>query len=143
MRIAEGGEHTAEICGNVLQNVSHRHIFFLARCVQDKKSERQKGQQSHVVCNQHRADKGDINESKHGKPCVFKVFYNFSCNSVEKPDVSQSAHHSENAEKTGESLEIKIRKIKTVRRNEKNGYKSANTRNNSDNVVFDNRPKKI
>ena len=64
LRIAEGGEHTAEVGGYILHYVGERHILFLARGVQDEVAERQEGQERHIVGNQHRADKGDVYEGE-------------------------------------------------------------------------------
>jgi len=64
LRIAEGGEHTAQICRDVLQHEQICHIFFLLRYRQSEIAQRQKGNQCHVVGNDHRADEGDGYEQK-------------------------------------------------------------------------------
>ena len=64
LRIAEGREHSSEVCRDVLHNEGKSHIFLLSRRRKDEISERQKGQQRHIVGDQHRADKGYVDQSK-------------------------------------------------------------------------------
>ncbi len=62
MRIAEGREHSAEVCRNILHDERENHVFFFLRVRQNEIAEGKKGQESHVVGNQHRAEKGDVHE---------------------------------------------------------------------------------
>ena len=48
--IAKGGQHTAEICGDVLEDEYGRHVFFFACCIERNVSQGQKGQECHIVC---------------------------------------------------------------------------------------------
>lgn len=56
LRISEGRDHTAEVCGAVLQNKEHGGVLFLPGGLQDKPAQRQKRQQRRVVGEQHGAE---------------------------------------------------------------------------------------
>lgn len=62
LRIAEGGEHTAEIGGDVLHDKDEGGVARVARVPQHVPAEREEGDQRHVVSDQHRADEGDADE---------------------------------------------------------------------------------
>ena len=62
LRIAERRQHAAEVCSNVLHDEGECHVLFLVRGAEDVIAQRQKGQQRHVVGDEHRADEGDINQ---------------------------------------------------------------------------------
>lgn len=108
LRVAEGRQHSAEVCGNVLHYKSESHVFSLSRGAENEVAERQKGQQSHVVCNQHRPDKSDVDKRKHTHSRSFKALDDFLGENIEKVDVFERADHRQHAEKTGQGLEVKI-----------------------------------
>ena len=87
MRIAERSEHTAEVCGDILHNKGKRHIFFLARGGQYEIPQGQKGKQRHIVCNQHRPDKGDVRQRKHARARVFEQPYDLFCKHEKEIDI--------------------------------------------------------
>jgi hypothetical protein len=90
-------------------------------CGQNEISEREKSQKCHIVCDEHRTDKRDINERKNAHPRVFKDAYDFSCENIEKVYVPQSADNCKNAEKAGERFEIEIPEIFFIGWHEKGG----------------------
>ena len=139
MGISEGSQHTAEVCGDVLHYVGEGHILFLARCVQNEESERQEREQRHVVCDQHRADKCDVDKSKHRKAQIAESLYDLLRYRVEESYVAKSTHHRKNAEKTGQRLEVKVFDIFLVRRNEEHSDDSRHSRDHRDRVVLQHR----
>ena len=87
--------------------------------MQDKVAEGEKGEQSHIVRYQHRADKGYVYQNENGYFCSSEFSYYSLSQGVEKSDISKGAYNCQDAEKTGESLEIKISEILAVGRNDK------------------------
>lgn len=98
LRIAEWGEHTAEVGGYVLHYVGERHILLLTGGAQHEIAERQERKKRHIVGDKHRADKGDVDE---GEDTVFGIL-EFSdyclCQSVEEADVTECANDRKDAE---------------------------------------------
>lgn len=60
--IAEGGEHSAEIGGNVLHDEGKCHVFFFAGGMEHDIAQGQEGEERHIIGNEHRAEKGNINQ---------------------------------------------------------------------------------
>ena len=60
LRIAKRGEHPAQVGGNILHDECKGHILFFAGGMENEIAQRQEGQKRHIVGDQHRADKGDI-----------------------------------------------------------------------------------
>ena len=60
LRVAKGRKHAAQVCRNVLQDKHHRHIALAIRYGEYKVAQRQKGDQRHIVGNEHGTDKGDV-----------------------------------------------------------------------------------
>jgi len=87
LRIAEGREHTAEVCGNILHNERERHILGLARSGQHEVSERQERKQCHIVCDKHRTDEGDVHQRKDTFAGAFEANDYLSREDVEEADV--------------------------------------------------------
>ena len=82
--------------------------------MQNEEAERQEGEQRHVVCDQHRADEGDVDQSKHRKAQIAEALYDLLRYRVEESYVTQSTHHRKNAEKTGQRLDKLFELIKFV-----------------------------
>ncbi len=118
MRIAERGEHTAQVRRNVLHDKGERHVFFLARGRKHEISEGQKGEQRHIVGDEHRADKGDVGKGKHAGAGVFKRAHDLLRQKEEKPNVFQGADHRQNAEQTGQRFPIEVVRIRLVGRDD-------------------------
>ena len=135
LRIAERREHTAEICRDILHDKCESHVPFLACRREDKISERQKCQQSHIVCYQHGADESDIHEREYAHARIFEnAHYPFG-KDIEKPDVFQSTDDRQYGKKAGKSFEIKIADIFPVYRHYKTCYDSRRE-GNCHNGVF-------
>ena len=100
------------------------------RCCEHKKSQRQKRQQSHVVCYQHGTDKSYVHKGKHAHAGVFKKPNYFACQHVKKVNVLQRTHNRKHAEQACQSFEIEIPRIKLIRRHKKHGYDRSRKRNN-------------
>ena len=114
LRISKGSQHAAEIGGNILHDKDECHVSVVSRGGKDKKAKRQKRQQRHIVCNQHRADKGDINQSKRCHAEISRTIYNLSGKDRKKLDVLQGTHHGKHAKQTGQRFKIKITRILRV-----------------------------
>ena len=116
LRISKGREHSAEICRDVLHYKGKRHIFLLARRGKHEISERQKGEQRHIVGDQHRADKGYVNESQHAHTRVLEEAHDLLGKHIEKSDVLERANDGQRAEQTAQRFQIKIFRISRVGR---------------------------
>ena len=62
MRIAEWGKHSAEIRRDILHDERENHVLFFLRIREYEIAEGQKGQERHIVGNQHRTDEGYVHE---------------------------------------------------------------------------------
>ena len=136
MRVAEGRYHTAEVCGDILHNKREGHIFLLARAVQREKAEGQKRDKRHIVCNQHRADKRDIDKRDDAKAGIFAKLYYLACKYREKAYVTQSADHRKHGKKTGKRFEIEISEVSGIGRHDKRGYQSRSDGYEQNRVVL-------
>ena len=122
MRIAEWREHSAEIRRDILHDECKNHVLFFLRIRQNEIAEWQKGQERHVVGDQHRADKGYVHERQNRASCRLENFYRPLCEKVEKVYVFESADDGERRQKAGKRVEIEIAQILFVGRNEKTRY---------------------
>ena len=120
MRVAERRQHSAEVCGDILHYERKSHVFALARSGKHKIAERQKSEQCHIVCNQHRTDKCYINKCENAHFCIFKYSDNFIGKDIKEIDVFQCTNNRKNAKQTSESFKIKISYILPI-----NGYNNA------------------
>ena len=140
--IAKRCEHTAKICRNVLHNKCKGKILFLLRCVEDKVSEREKRQQSHIVGNKHRTDEGYVNQSQNCNSCVSELSNDSLGKSIEESDVSQRTYHGKNTEKTGQSFKVEIVDIFLVWWYYNRGNNRCQNSYNENNILF-NQPEKF
>ena len=118
MRVAERGQHTAQIGGNILHNEGKGHILALTGGSQHQGSQGQESQQRHIVGDQHRSNKGDIHQRQNADPGVFAEFYNVSCQHIEIPHISKGANHCQHTEKAGQGLKIKVVYVFSIHRHE-------------------------
>jgi len=135
--VAERCQHAAEVGGNVLHDKGERHVFLLAGGFQNKKSQRQEGQQRHVVGDEHGSDEGDVHQRQNAQPGVFEALDDFPRQHIEKIDVLQRTDHGENAEQTGQCLEIKIAEIGLIRRDDQTCRQRREKGNHHNGVLFD------
>ena len=129
LRISEGSEHTAEIRGNVLHNEGKRHIPAVAGRFKDKETERQKGQESHIVCYQHRTDEGYTHERNNRCTKIPRTHDDLPGDEGKEAYTPERAYNGERAEKAGQRPEIEIPEIGSVRRHNKRGHDRRNDRN--------------
>lgn len=122
MRIAEGREHSAEVRRDILHDERKNHVLFFLRIRQNEITEWQKGQECHIVGNQHRADKGYVNERQNRASCRFENFNRPFCKEVEKVYVFESANDGKRRQKAGERVKIEIIQILLVGRNKEARY---------------------
>jgi len=121
--IAEGGEHTAEVSGDVLHDKGEGHMLLLAGAGQDEKAERQKGQQRHVVGDEHRAEEGDHHQGKDRRAKVARCLDDAMRQNGKEADVFQRAYDSEGAKQTAERFEIQVGEISGIGRDDDGGDK--------------------
>ena len=140
LRIAEGGQHTTEIGGDVLHDKSKRHIFLLARRRKDEISERQKGKQRHIVGNQHGPQKGDVDECQHGRARIFEHGHDLLGKQGKETDVSERADHRQRTKQAGERLKIEIFEILRIGRHDKSRHGGGKRRHAKHDVFDKKRP---
>ena len=70
--IAEGSEHAAQVGSDVLHDVGEGHVVLFVGGAEYEITQRQKGQQRHIVGDQHGADEGDVHQHQNGQPCIAK-----------------------------------------------------------------------
>ena len=95
LRVSERSQHTAEVSGNILKDENICHLFLILRNGKCEVSEWKKCDQSHIISDQHRADKCDINESQCEDPEISGGHDDSLGDDTEKADVFQCADHSE------------------------------------------------
>ena len=123
MRVAKGGEHTAQVRRDILHDERERHILFLARGGQNEKAEWQKGEQRHIVGDEHRTDKGYVGERQHASACVFEGLDNFLRQEKEETDIFKGANDCKDTEKAGERFPVEIVEIFRVGGNDECRYR--------------------
>lgn len=136
LRVSEGGEHTAEVGGNILHNESKRHVFFLTRGGKHEISEGQKREQRHIVGKEHRADKGDIHKCQHTEAGIFTNADDLMRQRHEKANIAKCTDARQGAEKTSERLKIEIAKIFCIGGNNKRCDECCHDRNAEDRILF-------
>lgn len=134
MRIAEGREHSAEVCRDILHNERKNHVLFFLRVRQNEVAEGQKSQKRHIVGNQHRADKGYVHERQNRASCRLENFHRPFCEEVEKVYVFEGADDGKRRQKTGKRVEIEIAQIMLVGRDEKTRYNCQEQCNQHDDI---------
>ena len=136
LRVSEGGEHTAEVGGDILHNESKRHVFFLTRGGKHEISEGQKREQRHIVGKEHRADKGDIHKCQHTEAGIFTNADDLMRQRHEKADISKRTDARQGTEKASERLKIEIAEILDIRRNDKRRDERRQNGNAKDSILF-------
>ena len=136
LRIAEGGQHTAEIGGDVLQDEDERHLGFLACCGKNVIAEGQEGNKRHIVCDQHGADKGDENKRHHRGAKISRRVNNAPRKNGKESNILESADHRKGTEETRQRLEIKVFEIVAVRLDQKAGEESQGRRDHQHGVAL-------
>ena len=135
--VAERGQHTAQVGCDVLHNEGEGHVIALSRGGQNKQTERQEGQQSHVIGNEHGTDKGDVNQSQDGHAGIAEYLDDFSCQHIEEVDILQCADHCQHTEQAGKGLYIEIAQICFIGRDQKAGDQGCSHGDEHDNILFD------
>ena len=116
--IAEGGEHAAQVRGDVLHDKGKGHVLLLSGGGEHEVSQGQEGQQCHVVGNEHGANEGDVDQCQNAEPGIAEALNDFLSQNVEEADVLQGTDYSQNAEQAGQGLEIEIAQIGAVNGND-------------------------
>ena len=99
-----------------MQDEDVRHVLFLLRRRQREVTERQKGDERHVVGNQHRADEGNVHQRQRERAQIARHGDDFARQNREELDVAQRCHHRQRQKQAGEGAQVKIAEIRRVRR---------------------------
>jgi len=89
--------------------------------VQNDVTQGQKGQQRHIIGNQHGTEEGYVHQRQNGQPEVFRNGHDLFGDAGEEADVPQGAYHSEGAEEAGQGPGIEIGQIFQIRRYDHGG----------------------
>lgn len=127
--IAERRQHPAEIRRDILHDKGKRHFLLVLCCVQNIVAERQKGQQRHIVGDQHRAEERDDDQREHRGAQSRKAAHDIPRQRVKKADVAERVDDGKRTEQACQRAEIKIAEIRPVRRDQKRGRQSGAQRN--------------
>ena len=134
LRVAERREHSAEVGGNVLQDENGGHIPFGARGNEDEIAERKKGQESHVVGNEHGADESDADQRDRCKAQISGQYDQPFGEAGEKADVFERADDCEHAKEAGDGFEVDVGTVGGVRRDDKRRDDRENERDAEDGI---------
>ena len=134
--VAEGREHAAQVCGDVLQDKDDGHAVLLAGAVQDIIAQRQEGQKRHIVGDEHGAQKGDIDQCDNSPAQIAEALHHLAGQQVEELDVFQGADHCQHTEQAGQRPEIKIAQIFPVRRHKAGRGRSRQQRHAHHRILF-------
>ena len=137
LRVPEGGQHPAQIGGDVLHDEGKGHVALLAGGGKHQITQRQKGQQRHVVGNEHGADEGDIHQRQNTHAGVFEALDHLSGQHIEEVDILQRTDHRQHAEQARQRFQVKIAQIRTVRRDNDAGNGGSQQGDHHDHILFD------
>ena len=121
LRIAEGSQHPAQIGRDILQDEHSCHVPLFPRSGKYQIPQRKKGDQRHIIGDQHRANEGDITQRNGSHAGISRQTNHFPGQNGKKVNVFQSADHGKRSEKAAERLYVKILGILRVRRHQKGG----------------------
>lgn len=82
-------------------------------------AERQKGDQRHIVCDQHRSDERHAHQRDHARSRVAEATYDRLRSEIEKVQIFQRANRGGYGKETGERFEIEIAEIFFIGRHDK------------------------
>ena len=134
--IAEGGQHTTKIGGDVLHDEDKRHVGLFSRGRQNVVAKGKKGNECHVVCNQHGTEEGDEHQRSDSGTEISRGVDDASRENGEKADVLQRAHHGQRTEQTRKRLEVKISDIVAVGFDQKAGDDRKTKGDHKDGIFF-------
>ena len=129
LRISERRKHPAQIGGDVLHDKRQRREFFVAARIQHKISERQKGDERHIVRHDHRPEIGDEHEREHDVAHIFEAPHDDVGKPHEKTNIFECRHDRKRTKKTGQRPQIEIPEIFPVERHKKTGHRRRDKRN--------------
>ena len=136
-KVAEGGEHSAQVGCNVLQDEYICHISLIAGAVQDQIAQRQEGEQCHVIGDEHGTDEGDIHQGNGGKTEVLCKAYDLFRTDIEETDLPESTDHGKGTEKAGKGTEVKVADVRCIRRYDDGGCKGKDGGDGKDDIPAD------
>ncbi len=137
MRIAERGEHAAQIRRDILHDERERHIFLLARGRKREIAERQKRDERHVVGDQHRTYERNAHKRDDARARVFEFMHDGAGGDIEKVNSFQGAHRRGHGKQARERFEIEIAEILFIRRHDKRRDERKTKRDAAHRVFFD------
>ena len=89
-------------------------------------AKREKGEQCHIVRNEHGADERDVHKGKDRTAQIFRHRDDPAGDTGEKADMAERADHRQCAEEAGQRARIEITEIGLIRRHENGGGYSEN-----------------
>ena len=121
LRVADGGEHTAQVGGNGLQDDNKNHQLFLSCNRENQYGKRDKGDQGDIIGDKHAHKKTQEYKNARKLSCIF-CFRQYEYGQLlKKTDFLEAVHHTHQGKKKGEDAEIYIGKVGGIRRNQKCG----------------------
>jgi len=121
LRVAKGREHAAEVSGDVLQDEDGGQILFAAGKGENEITQRQEGDQRHIVGNQHGADEGDIDQRQRCGARRAGENDDAVRQDGEKVDVFQRADDRQSNKQAAQRFEIIVFQILLIRRHDAGG----------------------
>ena len=136
LRIAERGEHPAEIGGYVLHDEDESGVLSLPTGGQHIISEGQEGDERHIVCHDHGAEIRDENEGERDSAHIAERGDYLSRQPLEEPALFERADHGEGAEEAGQGVGVEVVDISRVRRHEEAGHHGGDRRYDEDHMAL-------
>ena len=141
LRIAEGGEHPAQVGGDVLHDEGEGGQLLVPARVEHEVAEGQEGDQRHVVGHDHRPEIGDEHEREHDVAHIFEPPHDDVRQPREELDVLEGGDDGERAEKAGERLPVEIVEIFPVEGDENTGDARGGERHEEHDAALQNMQK--
>lgn len=135
-RPAERGQHTSEVCPDVLHNECEYHVFLLSRRYKHIIAERQKCKKRHIVGDKHRAHERNDNDRDYSLSDASGHRNDAAGDYREKAYILQRTYDGERAEKARQRFEVKIADILIIRRHDKGGEHRRRKCHRKHNVIL-------
>ena len=134
--IAEGGEHTAEVGGDILHHEDEGGVLASAAGGQRVVAERQEGDERHVVRHDHRTEVSDEHQRERHPAHIAEGGNDLARHPFEKPALFEGADHREGAEQAGEGVEVEIIRVAGVRGHENAGHSRRDHRDDEHDMAL-------
>ncbi|CCZ95466.1 unknown [Corallococcus sp. CAG:1435] len=130
MGISERRQHTAEVCSHIL-HYKHKGKFVTpVATVHCNETEGQKGDESHVVGENHRTDVGYQHQRKNHPAQRAESQHDFLCQPGKEAYVFVRSNNGKRAKKRCQSFQVEVSEVLFVKGYKKAGYRCGKHRNN-------------